>query len=76
MDQREAEENYRMAQLAGAVRQPTDTERLVARIDADIRKLQEWRAHVLGNAPVSADPTALKVRKPRKKKGLPTPPSE
>ena len=53
----------------------SETERLVARIDADIRKLQEWRAYVLGQSPMHpADDNAPPVRRkrgPKPKKGLP-----
>lgn len=53
----------------------TETDRLVARIDADIRKLQEWRAYVLGQSGVPAytdfDAAPKKPRKPRRKRGMP-----
>jgi hypothetical protein len=52
----------------------SETLRLVDRIDADIRKMQEWRAYVLGESmthPTDA-PKPKRGRKPRSKPGLPT----
>lgn len=68
MDQRQAGEA--MAQFGNTAL--TEKEILVRRIDADIRKLQEWRAYVLGDSATASEPAPAKVRKPQKKKtGLP-----
>lgn len=65
-------DSERIAQL-GQVRPTTDTERLVARIDADIAKLQEWRAYVFGQSPVTQTetPKPKRGRKPKRAPGLP-----
>lgn len=44
---------------------------LVTKIDADIAKLQAMRAYVTENAVEGTEPSAPKVRKPRKPRGLP-----
>lgn len=71
MDQRQSAEA--MAQFGSTTL--TEKEILVRRIDADIRKLQEWRAYVLGDSATATEPAASKVRKARglgkKKAGLP-----
>ena len=71
-EQQRAIADRTMAQFGG-LKQPTDTERLISRIDADIRKMQEFRAYVLGeSAPSAAAVAEPKVRKKRtSKKGLP-----